>query len=61
MNPKIAETPHPPYYAVLFTSIRKAGDFGYGAMADRMLALAAETPGFLGVESARDEVGITVS
>lgn len=30
-------------------------------MADRMVALASEQPGFLGVESAREGLGITVS
>lgn len=58
---QIAQTPEPPYYAVIFTSLRAEGDQGYGAMAGRMLALAAMQPGFLGVESARDGVGITVS
>lgn len=57
----IAHTPAPPYYAVIFTSLRTAGDDGYGAMAERMVALAAQQPGFLGVESARDGLGITVS
>lgn len=57
----IAKTPQPPYYAVIFTSHRTAGDDGYGAMAAKMVALASEQPGFLGVESAREEVGITVS
>lgn len=53
----------PPYYAVIFTSQRTPGDQGYGNMADRMAALAAEQPGYLGVESARGEdgLGITVS
>ncbi|MEK0361598.1 hypothetical protein V6943_04235 [Pseudomonas sp. CBC3] len=58
---QIAQTPEPPYYAVVFTSLRAEGDRGYGAMAGRMLELAAMQPGFLGVESARDGVGITVS
>jgi heme-degrading monooxygenase HmoA len=52
------------YYAVIFSSQRTAADTaGYGAMAERMLALAAEQPGYLGVESARDPdgFGITVS
>jgi heme-degrading monooxygenase HmoA len=55
--------PQPPYYAVIFTSPRTPGDNGYGDMADRMVALAAEQPGYLGVESARDGdgLGITVS
>lgn len=57
----LADTPRPPYYAVIFSSVRTDGDHGYGAMADRMLELAAQQPGFLGVESAREEVGITVS
>ena len=60
----LAQTPSPPYYAVVFTSVRtEVDDEGYAAMADRMVELAAEQPGFLGVESARDSsgVGITVS
>ncbi len=60
MSP-IAETPEPPYYAVIFTSLRTDGDHGYAEMAERMVTLAAEQPGFLGVESAREGVGITVS
>lgn len=55
----------PPYYAVIFTSQQTAdaGRDGYGAMAERMVELAAEQDGFLGVESARDGdgFGITVS
>jgi heme-degrading monooxygenase HmoA len=57
----IANTPKPPYYAVIFTSHRTEGDNGYGQMADRMVQLASKQPGFLGVESAREDVGITVS
>ncbi|HET7812451.1 MAG TPA: alpha/beta hydrolase [Steroidobacteraceae bacterium] len=58
-----ARTPVPPYYTVIFSSRRTRIDDGYGAMADRMLELAADQPGFLGVESARgaDGFGITVS
>lgn len=56
-----ADTPAPPYYAVIFTSIRQPGDDGYGEAAQRMLALAAGQPGFLGFESARQEIGISVS
>lgn len=52
----------PPYFAVIFTSIRTDGDQGYNEIAARMLELASRQPGFLGVESARDaELGITVS
>lgn len=58
---EIASTPKPPYYAVIFTSLRTEGDHGYAEMAARMVELAAAQPGFLGVESARDGLGITVS
>ena len=63
MSNTIAKTPKPPYYAVVFTSLRTEGDGGYGHMADRMVELASQQPGFLGVESARttDGLGITVS
>ncbi|MFZ4288464.1 antibiotic biosynthesis monooxygenase family protein [Variovorax sp. HJSM1_2] len=57
----IAKTPAAPYYAVIFTSLRTDGDNGYGRMSDAMVASAEKQPGFLGVESAREEVGITVS
>jgi heme-degrading monooxygenase HmoA len=57
----IAATPRPPYVAVIFTSIRTDGDNGYAAMAEAMEQLAAEQPGYLGIEAAREEVGITVS
>lgn len=57
----IASTPEPPYFAVIFTSLRTEGDHGYSAMADKMVELASIQPGFLGVESARDGLGITVS
>ncbi len=57
----LAKTPTPPYYAVIFTSVRTTGDNGYGEVADRMVSLAEQQPGFLGMESAREDVGITVS
>jgi heme-degrading monooxygenase HmoA len=57
----IAQTPEPPYVAVIFTSIRADGDDGYAAMATEMADLAAQQPGYLGLESARDALGITVS
>jgi heme-degrading monooxygenase HmoA len=57
----IAKTPKPPYYAVIFTSLRTDGDYGYSEMAEKMFQLAAEQEGYLGVESAREELGITVS
>ncbi len=57
----IANTPPPPYYAVIFTSLRTDVAEGYEDTAERMVELAAQQPGFLGVESARDGLGITVS
>lgn len=57
----IARTPEPPYYAVIFTSLRTDGDNGYAAMATEMDALARRQPGYLGIETAREQVGITVS
>lgn len=57
----IADTPEPPYYAVIFTSLRTEGDHGYAEMAETMVNLAQQQPGYLGVESARDGLGITVS
>lgn len=59
----MSRLPEPPYHAVIFTSQRTAVDGGYGDMAERMVALAAGQPGYLGMESARGEdgLGITVS
>ena len=63
MSAGFADTPQPPYYAVIFSSIRTTVDEGYDAMADRMVDLAARQPGYLGIESTRgaDGFGITVS
>lgn len=51
----------PPYYAVIFTSVRSSVAEGYDETAAEMVALARQQPGFLGVDSAREEIGITVS
>ena len=61
--PGLVRTPEPPYYAVIFTSRRTAGDQGYDAMAGRMVELGSGHEGFLGIESVRgaDGRGITVS
>ena len=58
---EIAGTPKPPYYAVIFSSQHSDDLEGYAETAARMLELAAGQPGFLGVESAREGLGITVS
>jgi heme-degrading monooxygenase HmoA len=62
----LAGTPKPPYYAVVFTSVRRGGpeaDAAYSRTAAEMERLAREQSGFLGIESVRDGagVGITVS
>ncbi|MCF8246053.1 MAG: antibiotic biosynthesis monooxygenase [Saprospiraceae bacterium] len=57
----IAKTPPPPYYAVIFSSLRTDVEAGYHETAERMLELAAEQPGYLGVEGVREGLGITVS
>ncbi len=59
----IARTPDPPYYAVIFTNQRSEADDGYVAMAERMVDLARQQPGYLGHESFRqpDGSGVTIS
>ncbi len=63
MPDHFAPLPEPPYYAVIFTNQRTDFDAGYAAMAEKMVEMAAQQPGFIGVESTRDEagLGITVS
>ena len=62
---RLADTIDPPYYAVIFSSLTGRSDHdamqGYAETAERMLELAAQQKVFLGVESAREEIGITVS
>ncbi|WP_452227291.1 antibiotic biosynthesis monooxygenase family protein [Lacinutrix cladophorae] len=50
-----------PYYAVIFTSTQNENIEGYVEMAEKMEILAKQQEGFLGIDSARDNVGITVS
>ena len=58
----IAKTPIAPYYAVIFTSIRTLEDQAeYSEMSKKMIELGSKMEGFLGIESARNELGITVS
>ncbi len=61
---RLAKTPAPPYFAVVFTSLHTDGDsVEYAEAAESMCRLAAEQEGYLGIESVRDAdgVGITVS
>lgn len=57
----IAKTPPPPYYAVIFTNIRTDVNDQYAQTAEEMVQLAEQQPGYLGHESARDGLGITIS
>ncbi|MFC4722705.1 antibiotic biosynthesis monooxygenase family protein [Geojedonia litorea] len=50
-----------PYYAVIFTSTQKENITGYAEMANKMEELAKKQPGYLGIESSRSDLGITVS
>lgn len=50
-----------PYYAVVFTNTRTGDDQGYSDMAEKMEELARRQPGYLGFESARDQLGISIS
>lgn len=57
----IAKTPPPPYYAVIFSNIRTDVNDQYAQTAEEMVQLAEQQPGYLGHESARDGLGITIS
>ncbi len=62
--PGVSTSLVPPYWAVIFTSLRTPDEpEAYAQTADAMVTLAHAQPGFLGVESARgdDGLGITVS
>lgn len=51
----------PPYYAVIFTNTQTENLEGYTQMAETMETLAKQQPGYLGIEHARSELGITIS
>ena len=57
----IAKVNQTPCYAVIFNSVLNDKAEGYEEMADRMVELARQQPGFLGFESIRDKIGITIS
>lgn len=62
MNDRIARTPEPPYWVVVFTSQRTGrDDEGYARMAEAMGKLAEHQPGYLGIESVRDASGFGVT
>ncbi|MFD2688978.1 antibiotic biosynthesis monooxygenase family protein [Streptomyces phyllanthi] len=51
----------PPYYAVVFTSVRTADQSGYGETADRMEELVRGVPGFLGMDQAQTPGGLSIT
>ncbi len=57
----ITITPEPPYYAVIFTSLRTDIDEGYAEMNDSLEAIAKTYDGFIGQDSARSGLGISIS
>lgn len=50
-----------PYYAVIFVTTQTDTLDGYAEMATKMEHLAVQQPGYLGIDSARSAIGITVS
>ncbi|HEX8287299.1 MAG TPA: antibiotic biosynthesis monooxygenase [Pyrinomonadaceae bacterium] len=58
---KFAKTPKLPYYAVIFTTIKSDDQEGYAQMNARMFALAQQQKGYIGIESARGEIGLSVT
>ena len=50
-----------PYYAVIFTSNLTDNTQGYSEMAQKMKDLAKQQPGYVDFESARGDIGITIS
>ena len=57
----LAHTPAPPYYAVIFTTVKSENQEGYAGMNARMFELAKQQKGYLGIESAKGEIGISVT
>ncbi|CAN5384580.1 antibiotic biosynthesis monooxygenase [soil metagenome] len=57
----IAKTPKPPYYAVIFTTVKSEDQKGYAEMNARMFELAQQQKGYLGIESAKGEIGLSVT
>ena len=59
---EFVKTPVPPYYVVVFTAKRTSADAaGYQSMAEALFGLVADQPGFLGIESARNDDGFGIT
>ncbi len=62
MPGSLESLPEPPYYAVVFTSLRSSSDpEEYARVAERMVALAATQSGYLGMTSLRNAAGLGVT
>lgn len=60
MEIQIANTPEPPYYAVIFTTKRTGNEEElYGEMNDQLMEMVQDHEGFLGIESSG--TGLTVT
>lgn len=57
----IANTPTPPFYAVILTVVPGDDSEGYREMTNRLVTLAQTQAGFLGIESSQSSLGIIVS
>ncbi len=58
---KFAQTPEPPYYAVIFTTVKSENLEGYAEMNARMFELAQQQKGYLGIESTHGAIGLSVT
>lgn len=56
-----ANTPKPPYYAVIFTAETQDDLSGYHDMVEQLRIIVEKQDGFLGMESAGEQKEITVS
>ena len=57
----LSNTPPPPYYAVIFSSLRTKNDQDYAETNTLMNRLALKQNGFLGMEDARSDLSISIS
>ena len=58
---KIVTNLNTPYYAIVFTTILTDNIAKYHETGEKMQALEKLQKGYLGIESARNDIGITVS
>ena len=58
---QIAETPKPPYYAVIMTTVATGNDADYQDMVHDLMEYVQNQPGFLGAETVDGGLGIMVS